>query len=134
MKAKRADSAPLVRMDSSQGQANPLTPPPMRALVDMPQLLTIAEAARLLRVHRNTVDRELRAGRLGCVRIDQLRQFVDSRSGDRGECGESLSTENTGWSNEQTRHSGMSTGADRDRDRYAAVARARNALKRPSSS
>ncbi|MBS0196260.1 MAG: helix-turn-helix domain-containing protein [Planctomycetes bacterium] len=114
----------------------------MRALVEMPQLLTIAEAARVLRVHRNTVDRELRAGRLGCVRIgrrvlvriDQLRQFVDSRSGDRGECGESLSTENTGWSNEQTRPSGMSTGADRDRDRYAAAARARKALKRPSSS
>jgi excisionase family DNA binding protein len=50
----------------------------------LPDLLTLDEVARMLRIHRNTVNRERREGRLGCVRIgrrvlvstEQLRAFL----------------------------------------------------------
>jgi excisionase family DNA binding protein len=52
-----------------------------------PNLLNTSEVARLLRVHRHTVDRERIAGRLACVRIGtrvlfteaQVRDYVRSR-------------------------------------------------------
>ena len=59
----------------------------------LPPLLTTPEAARLLRVHRNTLDREREAGRVRCVRIGrrvfftegQLRDYLDRQSDEQQE-------------------------------------------------
>lgn len=58
----------------------------------VPRLLTTPEAARLLRVHRNTLDREREAGKVRCVRIgrrvffteEHLRDYLDDQSDNRG--------------------------------------------------
>ncbi len=55
-----------------------------------PELLTITEAARLLRVHRDTLGRERLAGRLGYVSIrgrvfvtaDQLNDYINKQRSD----------------------------------------------------
>lgn len=41
--------------------------------------MTTAEVAVLLRVHRNTVDSERRAGRLGCLRIGNRVLFTEGQ-------------------------------------------------------
>lgn len=135
-----ADSAPRSKTNPARPSGDNLTPEATRALVEMPQLLTVAEAARVLRVHRNTVTRELRAGRLGCVRIgrrvlvraEQLRRYVEERSGGEGSCNAFLSIDNTGWRSGLGPSAGTSAGADRARDALHAVARAQRTWKKPS--
>ena len=54
-------------------------------------LLTIDEAAKVLRIHRATVSRMIKAGELPCVRvqarklvhIEDLRSFIDNQRVDR---------------------------------------------------
>lgn len=65
----RADSAPQTTPQPSDPKAVSLTQTAKRAQVEMPRLLTLSEAARVLRVHRNTLDRQRRAGRLGWLSI-----------------------------------------------------------------
>lgn len=57
--------------------------------------MTTAEVARVLRVHRNTVDRERQDGRLACVRIgrrvfhtaEQVNKFIQEQQRTEGGAG-----------------------------------------------
>jgi excisionase family DNA binding protein len=57
--------------------------------------MTTSEVARVLRVHRNTVDRERQAGRLACVRIgrrvfhteEQVKVYVNGQQRTEGRAG-----------------------------------------------
>lgn len=67
------------------------------------KLYTIQEAARLLRVHRSTLSRLVKAGELRhvsvgsrkLVRHQDLLAFIDSRIGEDGDSG--LLSENKSW-------------------------------------
>ncbi|MFN0012137.1 MAG: helix-turn-helix domain-containing protein [Phycisphaerales bacterium] len=133
----RADSAPQSGPESPEQSQAPLNSDPERARHALPRLLTLTEAARLLRVHRNTVDRERKAGRLAAVRVgrrvlvraDQLQRYVEEGT---EQWSEFSSTKLTGWSGERTHRHGTSTGADRARDGSCAAARAQATLRTPS--
>lgn len=133
-----ADSAPRSDDKNLDGDSGTLISTFMRAHVALPHLLTIADAARLLRVHRSTVDRELRAKRLACVRIgrrvlirpDQLDRYINDRSERHEACHEFLNTRDTGLYAEKTLRPGTFTGADRARDAYNAVQQAQRILRR----
>lgn len=66
--AGAGDASPCDRkvVPDGTGRSVPLAP---AGGLGVPALLTTGEVAQLLRVHRNTVDREREAGRLACVRI-----------------------------------------------------------------
>ena len=154
-----ADSAPHGDENRTgtlvQPSSDPLTLQPKRALDEgrrepLPspassELLTLSEAARRLKVHRSTLDRERRAGRLGHLTIrrrvlvteEQLQDYITSMKINRWRentktCRESSSSKASGWSAGTTHRTGTSIGASRARVASSAAARARSMLKRPS--
>jgi excisionase family DNA binding protein len=108
----------------------------------MPQLLTLAEAVRILRVHRNTVNQERAAGRLKFIRVgrrvlidlEDLKAYLQQPTRGDGTFRNAgcLSTETTGSSDGPIRPISTSTAADRERDASDARARALRILKKPS--
>lgn len=120
-----------VLTDSSQRALDGIGAGPSR-------LLTLNEAAQLLRVHRSTLDRERRAGRLACVRIgrrvlfspDQVRRYLQQQEQTEQECQivESLSMQGTGSSGNPIHPTSTSSGAARARDAFSAGARVRTIL------
>ncbi|MCB9839000.1 MAG: helix-turn-helix domain-containing protein [Phycisphaeraceae bacterium] len=111
----------------------------------VPELLTTAEVAALLRVHRNTLDSERDAGRLACTRIGsrvfytpaQVRAYLNQQQGDRAEgcsTNRSGSTRVTGSSCGPTPPTTPSIGEAREIAVSGARARARAISKRPNAS
>lgn len=139
---QRDDSAPQVPTESDSQSGAGLNLEARRAQVELPRLFTIKEAAHALRIHRNTVTREVANGRLGCVRLgrrvlvraDQLRRYIDDRTAKGEECNGFLSMGIIGYTADGTPRTGTSIGADRERDASAAAQRALQTLKRPSGS
>lgn len=143
IRRRRADSAPQPATESGNSPTDLLTNAVPRALVGIPQLFTVDEAAAYLRVHPSTVVRSIRSNQLGCVRIgrrmliraDQLKVYVDRQTKEEGAWGEeSSSTKNTGCIAEMTLPTGMSTGVDREQDAWNAAARALRTSKRRADS
>jgi len=79
----RADSAPQQPINRPQSYSDSLTFTSKRARHkaqdSIPRLLTTQEVATLLRVHRNTVDSERKAGKLTCTRIGNRVLFTEGQ-------------------------------------------------------
>jgi excisionase family DNA binding protein len=120
-----------------------VTRPAPRGPDAVPELLSVTQVARLLKVHRSTVDLERKNGRLAFVRIGrrvlvsvealtryiaQHQQQVDPCSGATA----STNTAATGWSAAPTPTSSPSPGGppSREQDASSASARAREMLKK----
>ncbi|MCA9304969.1 MAG: helix-turn-helix domain-containing protein [Phycisphaerales bacterium] len=100
--------------------------------------MTVKEAARLLRVHPSTLDRERLAGRMPCVRIgrrvlftpEQLNDYINKRK--TGRCDQdhgSLNTKGVGSSSGATLATSTFTGADPAHAASAARAHSQAILK-----
>mgnify|MGYP006269358051 CR=1 FL=1 len=116
----------------------------------LPKLYTIREAAELLRVHRDTIDRERYRGALRSVHIrgrifiteDDLARYIINQRQVSKRCeqqiadasrdaAERLNTAATGCGSGEIRRRGTSTGAAREVAVSAAKARTSTILKRP---
>ncbi len=112
-----------------------------RGMDVMPALLTLDEAARILRVHRNTVNHERRTGRLLVVRVGRrvlidptdLRHYIMQRR-EVPPCTttiDSMNTAPTGSRLGLIEKVSTSPGFDRVRDRSNAAALAQAILNKP---
>lgn len=114
-----------------------------RGRVDVPALLTLDETAKILRVHRNTVNHERRAGRLPVVRVGRrvlidpadLEHYIKQRreaicpNPNTTDC---MSIAATTSSAVPTHQTSTYIGADRARAGSDAEARARAIFNKPS--
>ncbi|MCC6970564.1 MAG: helix-turn-helix domain-containing protein [Phycisphaerales bacterium] len=138
----RADSAPQGDQNRPAARETilPIEHDPARHA--FPRLLTLTEAARLLRVHPNTLKAQRRLGRLAVVRIGRrvlidpsdLNSYIDSQREAPCVRTDSLNTGATGSCNDPTPPISPSTGADRGHDASSAAARARAILTRLNAS
>ncbi|PCI09729.1 hypothetical protein COB72_05535 [bacterium] len=107
--------------------------------VDVPYLLTTYEAAKILRVHRNTIDNERKARRIACVRIGkrvfftwkQLADYINNQQHGGCICSTKQSGNMRGFvsSNDRIQPTTISTGNQSDRE-LNAKARAQAILTR----
>ncbi len=141
---RNVDCAPQAGENSSNPAPPPLTKRRLRGIPGVPELLTLNEAARILRVHRNTLNNERSAGRLRVTRIgrrvlvssQQLAEYIDQQqtaSEEPCQTTASLNTAATGLLSAGMPITSTSTGADRGRDKCDAVARAQAMLYKPNS-
>ncbi len=109
----------------------------------IPRLLSLAEAAELIGVHRITLDRERQRGHLRFVKIrnrvlipqDELANYLNRNYHREETCSnETSSTGAIGSGDEKTPPISTSTGANLDHDASAARARTRMILRKPKPS
>lgn len=134
-------SAQRVRANRIDESPDTLQPAHQREMNEMPVLLTLDEVAQILRVHRNTVNHERRAGRLRVVRVGRrvlvdptdLQNYINKQR--EATCPtptDSMNTEATTSSAAPTHQTSIYIGAERERVRSNAEARARAIFRKPS--
>ncbi|MFN0011723.1 MAG: helix-turn-helix domain-containing protein [Phycisphaerales bacterium] len=135
-----ADSAPHSEGDRVEVSESPLTGKPGRGNAGLPRLLTLTEVARVLRVHRNTVERERKEGRLQSVRVgrrvlvplEALERYLDQPVDGENRCEriDYSSTEAAGSSAATMPAISTSVGVGRAHAASGAVLRARAILRK----